>query len=163
MKASQALSSALVFEDLLKRLMTIVLESAGAERGVRGDREVDDDQGGDRGAGGGLHPFAGAPFDPFDVKSLNLMDAFTPPAWSEGGMAKHPLGTDNQGRDMLSAILYGCRMSLMIGLAAIVLSVTTGVLLGLLAGFRGGCSNSADTGDRGAASSAGDPAGGTGD
>ncbi|HYR65658.1 MAG TPA: hypothetical protein VEP47_05980 [Reyranella sp.] len=73
-----------------------------------------------------------APFDPFDVKSLNLMDAFTPPG------AGHLLGTDNQGRDVLSAILYGSRVSLMIGLAAIVLSVTTGVLLGLLAGFRGG-------------------------
>lgn len=79
-----------------------------------------------------------APYDPFDVKSLNLMDAFTPPAWAEGGSAKHLLGTDNQGRDVLSAILYGSRVSLMIGLAAILLSVTTGVLLGLLAGFRGG-------------------------
>lgn len=73
-----------------------------------------------------------APYDPFDVKSLNLMDAFTPPGPS------HLLGTDNQGRDVLSAILYGTRISLVIGLAAIVLSVTTGVLLGLLAGFRGG-------------------------
>ena len=62
-----------------------------------------------------------APFDPFDVKALNLMDAFTPPAWTEGGTARHLLGTDNQGRDMLSAILYGCRVSLLIGLAAIVL------------------------------------------
>ena len=79
-----------------------------------------------------------APYDPFDVKSLNLMDAFTPPVWAEGGSAKHLLGTDNQGRDVLSAILYGSRVSLMIGLAAILLSVTTGVLLGLLAGFRGG-------------------------
>jgi peptide/nickel transport system permease protein len=79
-----------------------------------------------------------APFDPFDVKSLNLMDAFTPPAWNENGSARHLLGTDNQGRDVLSAILYGSRVSLVIGLAAIVLSVTTGVLLGLLAGFRGG-------------------------
>ena len=79
-----------------------------------------------------------APYDPFDVKSLNLMDAFTPPAWAEAGSAKHLLGTDNQGRDVLSAILYGSRVSLMIGLAAIVLSVTTGVLLGLMAGFRGG-------------------------
>jgi peptide/nickel transport system permease protein len=43
------------------------------------------------------------PFDPFDVKSLNLMDAFTPPVWFEAGTAKHLLGTDNQGRDMLSA------------------------------------------------------------
>ena len=79
-----------------------------------------------------------APYDPFDVKSLKLMDAFTPPAWTSGGTAEHLLGTDNQGRDVLSAILYGTRVSLMIGLAAIVLSVTTGVLLGLLAGFRGG-------------------------
>ena len=79
-----------------------------------------------------------APFDPFDVKSLNLMDAFTPPAWNENGSVRHLLGTDNQGRDVLSAILYGSRVSLVIGLAAIVLSVTTGVLLGLLAGFRGG-------------------------
>ncbi|MCA0301215.1 MAG: ABC transporter permease [Proteobacteria bacterium] len=79
-----------------------------------------------------------APYNPFDVKSLNLMDAFTPPAWASGGSTAHLLGTDNQGRDVLSAILYGTRVSLMIGLAAIVLSVTTGVLLGLLAGFRGG-------------------------
>ena len=85
----------------------------------------------------GLAPWI-APYDPFDARSLNLMDAFQPPAWQEGGKANHPLGTDNQGRDMLSAIMYGCRVSLMIGLAAIVLSVTTGVLLGLLAGFRGG-------------------------
>ena len=88
-------------------------------------------------AGAILAPWV-APYDPFDVKSLNLMDAFTPPAWAEGGDAKHLLGTDNQGRDVLSAILYGSRVSLMIGLAAIVLSVTTGVLLGLMAGFRGG-------------------------
>jgi peptide/nickel transport system permease protein len=66
------------------------------------------------------------------------MDAFTPPAWRENGSARHLLGTDNQGRDVLSAILYGSRVSLVIGLAAIVLSVTTGVLLGLLAGYRGG-------------------------
>jgi peptide/nickel transport system permease protein len=88
-------------------------------------------------AGAILAPWV-APYDPFDVKSLNLMDAFTPPAWAEAGSAKHLLGTDNQGRDVLSAILYGSRVSLMIGLAAIVLSVTTGVLLGLMAGFRGG-------------------------
>ena len=88
-------------------------------------------------AGAILAPWV-APYDPFDVKALNLMDAFTPPAWAEAGSAKHLLGTDNQGRDVLSAILYGSRVSLMIGLAAIVLSVTTGVLLGLMAGFRGG-------------------------
>jgi peptide/nickel transport system permease protein len=79
-----------------------------------------------------------APHDPFDPRALNLMNAFTPPMWHEDGKATFPLGTDNQGRDMLSAIMYGCRVSLMIGLAAICLSVTTGVLLGLAAGFRGG-------------------------
>jgi peptide/nickel transport system permease protein len=79
-----------------------------------------------------------APHDPFDPKALNLMNAFTPPMWHADGKATFPLGTDNQGRDMLSAIMYGCRVSLMIGLAAICLSVTTGVLLGLAAGFRGG-------------------------
>jgi peptide/nickel transport system permease protein len=84
----------------------------------------------------GLAPWI-APYDPFDARPLKLMDALQPPAWQEGGKANHPLGTDNQGRDMQSAIMYG-RFSLMIGLAAIVLSVTTGVLLGLLAGFRGG-------------------------
>jgi peptide/nickel transport system permease protein len=79
-----------------------------------------------------------APHDPFDPRALNLMNAFTPPMWHADGKTTFPLGTDNQGRDMLSAILYGCRVSLMIGLAAICLSVTTGVLLGLAAGFRGG-------------------------
>ncbi len=79
-----------------------------------------------------------APHDPFDPKALNLMNAFTPPMWQADGKASFPLGTDNQGRDMLSAIMYGCRVSLMIGLAAICLSVTTGVLLGLAAGFKGG-------------------------
>ena len=79
-----------------------------------------------------------APHDPFDPRGLNLMNAFTPPLWHADGKATFPLGTDNQGRDMLSAIMYGCRVSLMIGLAAICLSVTTGVLLGLAAGFRGG-------------------------
>ena len=79
-----------------------------------------------------------APHDPFDPKALSLMNAFTPPMWHADGKATFPLGTDNQGRDMLSAIMYGCRVSLMIGLAAICLSVTTGVLLGLAAGFHGG-------------------------
>lgn len=79
-----------------------------------------------------------APHDPFDPRALNLMNAFTPPLWHDDGKASFPLGTDNQGRDMLSAIMYGCRVSLMIGLAAICLSVTTGVLLGLAAGFKGG-------------------------
>jgi peptide/nickel transport system permease protein len=60
-----------------------------------------------------------APFNPFDPSALKLMDAQTPPAWVEGGMAKYLLGTDDQGRDLLSAILYGSRVSLLVGFSAI--------------------------------------------
>ena len=79
-----------------------------------------------------------APQDPFNPRVLRLMDAFTPPIWKEEGRLPFLLGADNQGRDVLSAILYGCRISLVVGFAAVVLSVTLGVLLGLTAGFRGG-------------------------
>ena len=60
-----------------------------------------------------------APFNPFDPSSLSLMEAFTPPSWSEEGVAKFILGTDGQGRDMLSTILYGSRISLIVGFSAI--------------------------------------------
>ena len=76
-----------------------------------------------------------APFDPFDVKSLNLMDAFTPPAWNEGGTAKHPLGTDNQGRDMLSRILFGLRATLGMGVTAVAVGGGLGALIGLSAAY----------------------------
>ena len=76
-----------------------------------------------------------APFDPFDVKSLNLMDAFTPPAWSEGGMAKHPLGTDNQGRDMVSRILFALRATLGMGVTAVLVGGGLGALIGLSAAY----------------------------
>ena len=56
-----------------------------------------------------------APHNPFDLKTLNLLDAFTPPAWTERGTANYLLGTDDQGRDVLSAIIYGSRMSLLVG------------------------------------------------
>ena len=79
-----------------------------------------------------------APFNPFDLASLDLMDARLPPAWAEAGQAKYLLGTDDQGRDMLSAIMYGARISLFVGLASVVLSVVVGVGLGLLSGFVGG-------------------------
>jgi peptide/nickel transport system permease protein len=79
-----------------------------------------------------------APHNPFDLASLNLMDARLPPAWLEGGSARFPLGTDDQGRDMLSALFYGARISLIVGLASVALSLVSGVLLGLLAGFMGG-------------------------
>ncbi len=84
--------------------------------------------------------FAGwvAPHNPFDLTTLELSDARLPPSWSEGGSVKYLLGTDDQGRDMLSAVIYGARISLIVGLASVVLSVAVGVTLGLLAGFRGG-------------------------
>ena len=84
--------------------------------------------------------FAGwvAPHNPFDLTTLELSDARLPPAWSEMGSMKYPLGTDDQGRDILSALIYGARISLVVGIASVLLSVVVGVAFGLLAGFRGG-------------------------
>jgi len=79
-----------------------------------------------------------APFNPFDPSSLKLMDAQTPPAWVEGGMGKYLLGTDDQGRDLLSTILYGSRVSLFVGFAAIGFAAVFGTLIGVLCGYRGG-------------------------
>jgi peptide/nickel transport system permease protein len=84
--------------------------------------------------------FAGvvAPHNPFDLTTLELADARLPPVWEEGGKPKYLLGTDDQGRDILSALIYGARISLLVGFASVVLSVIVGVSLGLLAGFAGG-------------------------
>jgi peptide/nickel transport system permease protein len=79
-----------------------------------------------------------APHNPFDLASLDLLDARDPPAWQAGGSWTYPLGTDDQGRDILSAILYGTRLSLFVGCAAILLALVLGVGLGLLAGYAGG-------------------------
>ena len=79
-----------------------------------------------------------APHDPFDLASLNLLDAFTPPAWTVQGKPEHWLGTDNQGRDLLSAILYGARISLGVGVASVVFAMALGVSLGLISGYMGG-------------------------
>jgi len=89
--------------------------------------------------------FAGfvAPHNPFDLTTLELSDARLPPAWSEGGSTKYLLGTDDQGRDILSALMYGARVSLAVGFASVLLSVVFGVGLGLLAGFYGGWIDSA--------------------
>ena len=84
--------------------------------------------------------FAGlvAPHDPFDLRTLVLSDARLPPAWIAEGSSKYLLGTDDQGRDILSALMYGARISLVVGLVSVLLSMVIGVGLGLLAGFRGG-------------------------
>lgn len=78
------------------------------------------------------------PQDPFDPASLDLMDAFTAPAWSAEGVWRFPLGTDDQGRDLYSAILYGSRISIGVGFASVLLSIVIGVTLGLVAGYVGG-------------------------
>lgn len=84
--------------------------------------------------------FAGviAPHNPFDLATLELSDSMLPPAWMEGGQSKYLLGTDEQGRDVLSALMYGARISLLIGGASVVVSVLLGVSLGLLSGYVGG-------------------------
>ncbi|MDB5374115.1 MAG: transporter permease [Belnapia sp.] len=79
-----------------------------------------------------------APHNPFDLASLNLSDAFKPPAWTPEGEAAYPLGTDDQGRDVLSAIMYGARVSLLVGVCAVLFSTVVGVAVGLLAGYLGG-------------------------
>jgi len=84
--------------------------------------------------------FAGwvSPHDPFNLATLELSDARLPPAWSELGSRKYLLGTDDQGRDILSTVIYGARISLIVGVASVVLSVLVGVALGLVAGYLGG-------------------------
>jgi peptide/nickel transport system permease protein len=79
-----------------------------------------------------------APHNPFDLATLNLSDARLPPAWAEEGSRRYLLGTDDQGRDILSALFYGARISLLVGFASVILSMIVGVALGLLSGFAGG-------------------------
>jgi peptide/nickel transport system permease protein len=79
-----------------------------------------------------------APHDPWDLASIELLDALLPPAWDENGRTRYLLGTDSQGRDLLSGIMHGARVSLLIGLAAVMLSMIVGITLGLLAGYAGG-------------------------
>lgn len=78
------------------------------------------------------------PHDPFNPASLDLMEAFTPPVWIEDGTWKYPLGTDDQGRDILSTIMYGNRISLIVGFFAVLFSMLIGVTLGTVSGYVGG-------------------------
>jgi peptide/nickel transport system permease protein len=79
-----------------------------------------------------------APHTPFEPATLDLMDAFTPPFWYEDGSTKFLLGTDDQGRDLFSTILYGSRISIFVGFASMLLAMVIGITLGLLSGYIGG-------------------------
>jgi peptide/nickel transport system permease protein len=79
-----------------------------------------------------------APQDPTDLASLSLLDSFKPPWPAQDADWLNPLGTDSQGRDVLSAIMYGLRISLLVGFSSVVIAVLLGVAIGLAAGYRGG-------------------------
>ena len=82
-----------------------------------------------------------APYDPFDLASLSLMDSLQPPAFVGEGTSAHLLGTDDQGRDVLSGILYGMQISVVVGVLSVVFAVLVGVSIGLLAGYAGGATD----------------------
>jgi len=79
-----------------------------------------------------------APHDPFDMASINIMDSLLPPAWMKDGTSTFLLGTDDQGRDILSTILYGSRISILVGFASVAFAMVLGIFIGLVAGYWGG-------------------------
>jgi peptide/nickel transport system permease protein len=79
-----------------------------------------------------------APQNPFDLASFDVLDADIPPSWMEGGDPRFLLGTDSQGRDLYSAVLYGTRISLTVGVLAVAIQAALGITLGLIAGYEGG-------------------------
>ncbi len=79
-----------------------------------------------------------APYNPFDLAQFDLLDSLKPPAWMEGGESRFFLGTDDQGRDVLSTILYGSRVSLLVGFMSVIFAMIIGIIIGLIAGYSGG-------------------------
>jgi peptide/nickel transport system permease protein len=79
-----------------------------------------------------------APYNPYDSKAIHLANSEKPPVWVSGGQTDFVLGTDMQGRDMLSTMLYGMRLSVLIGIGAVLLQALTGIVIGLTAGYVGG-------------------------
>ena len=83
-----------------------------------------------------------APYNPYDPASIDLMNSEYPPVWVDGALPDFVLGTDDQGRDLLSTILYGTRLSIIIGLCAVALQAFLGISIGLIAGYVGGRTDS---------------------
>jgi len=79
-----------------------------------------------------------APYNPYDSQSIDILNSELPPAWMDGGSTTFLLGTDQQGRDLLSTMMYGMRLSVLIGLGAVVLQAFIGISVGLFAGYLGG-------------------------
>ncbi|VFQ44721.1 ABC transporter permease [Desulfoluna butyratoxydans] len=79
-----------------------------------------------------------APYDPYDSGTIDILNSELPPAWMHGGSDAFLLGTDQQGRDLLSTMMYGMRLSVLIGLGAVVLQAFIGITVGLFAGYLGG-------------------------
>ena len=79
-----------------------------------------------------------APHDPYDLSTIDIMDAELPPVWMDGGDPRFPLGADEQGRGIFSTILYGLRTSLVIGVFAVALQMLLGIVIGLFAAYYGG-------------------------
>jgi peptide/nickel transport system permease protein len=79
-----------------------------------------------------------APHNPFDLASISILDANLPPAWMDGGDVRFLLGTDDQGRGVLSTIIFGARISLFVGFASVIFSMVLGISLGLVSGYVGG-------------------------
>ncbi len=79
-----------------------------------------------------------APSNPYDLATFDILDSFTPPAWSEGGSPQFFIGTDDQGRDLLSSIMYGMRLSLIIGVLSVTFAAVFGTAIGVAAGYLGG-------------------------
>lgn len=78
-----------------------------------------------------------APHNPYNTSTIDILDSELPPIWLKNGNSRFLLGTDSQGRDMLSTMLYGMRVSIIIGLGAVALQATMGILIGLVAGYKG--------------------------
>ncbi|TAG76336.1 MAG: ABC transporter permease [Burkholderiales bacterium] len=79
-----------------------------------------------------------APHNPYDLAQISLLNSNLPPSWMKEGVASFPIGTDQQGRDILSTIMYGSRVSLLVAVSAVLMSIVMGVSLGLLSGYVGG-------------------------